>query len=267
MLFGALAWCGAVAVCQADAGPEATISLRLQQGRPFVDVAINNVPVSLLLDFGGYDTIALNKADAEKAGVEANNSSRSFSSFDGKRHSSFGTHIKVAAVGGAIFREIDGSILGGEGNSYLGAGLLAKKLVVFDYLGNEVRLYQSGDAAALYRECGNDTFPVDVRRGVYQTYLRVGGKTLTAAFDTGANYSVVRPSWLNLEATEYVPGSSPKIHEFRNMRINNSNIEQLNAALIEFKGPPADIVLGGNFFSNRRVCLDGAAHVGAIRQY
>ena len=248
--------------------PGATIALQLQEGRPFVRAEINQVPLSLLVDLGGYDTVALNQADAGKAGAQPqlspNETLGGFSTFDGKRQQSSVSRFREVLVGGVPFGEVRGSIFGGEGTSYVGAGLLGKSLLVFDYAKQQLRLYQSGDAQALRRECGANTFPVDVRRGVFLTYLRVEGKTLVAAFDTGASFTVMRPSVWQLDPVDYVPGTTPQIRRLHGLRINDAEIKELNAALIEFKGPPVDIVLGTNFFTNRRVCLDSGAHVGAI---
>jgi hypothetical protein len=263
-LMAALAGWGLLAICHAQDRPEATIPFELRGGRPFVSAEINHVRVSLLLDFGGYDTIALNKADAGASGAQGTESTHTFSSFDGKSQKSSGLHFKSVTLGDAAFPEVDGSSLDGEASSYVGAGLLGKKLVVLDYVQNQVRLYRSGDARALERECGRNTFPVDLPRGVFQTYLQTEGKLLTAAFDTGANFSVIRPSVLNLKAREYISGSSPEIHQLHGVRLNQVDIGDLGSALIEFKGPPVDIVLGTNFFQGRRVCLDGPAHIGAI---
>ena len=230
-----------------------------------VGAAINHVPLSLLLDLGGFDTISLNKADSAKVGAQGKDQRRQASLFDGKLQEYQGLHFKAVTVGNAEFGEVEGSALSGEGNSYVGAGLLEKWLVVLDYPHSQVRLYKSGNSQALERECGTTTFPVDVRRGVFQTYMRTEGKLVTAAFDTGANFSVIRPSALNLRGAEHYPDSSPEIHKLREIRINRAKISELSAALIEFKAPPVDIVLGTNFFQGRRVCLDGPAHIGAMR--
>jgi predicted aspartyl protease len=264
ILIAVLAACCALTVCQANAQSDASIPLQLQQGRPLVNVTVNHVPLTVLLDFGGGGTIVLNKADAEKTGAFANNATQSVSTFDGAVHNVSAVHLNMVTAGDAIFGEIDGSVVGADGDSYMGAGLLDKKLVVFDYAHNQVRLYKSGDAHAMQRECGTDNFPVDVRHGLFQTYVRVDGKTLTAAFDTGSNISVIRPSVLNLKVAAYVPGSSPEIHQLHKLRFNLAEMAELSAVLIEFKGPPVDIILGTNFFLQRRVCLDGPAHMGAM---
>jgi len=267
LLIAAIAVGSLISTCQAAERPEVTIPIEFQQGRPYVSVVANNILLTLLLDLGASDTVVLNRTEADKVGAYATNSNHTVISFDGNQESFSAVHFGTINVGDLTLCEIDGSVLTHEGSSYIGAGLLSNKLIVLDYANKQVRLYKSGDLQALRNECGDQNFPVDVRRGVFQTYFRTEDKTLTALLDTGANYSVLRPSVLNLNVPEYLPGSNPQFRELRNLRFNNAETKQLNTILIEFKAPPVDIVLGTNFFNKRKVCLDAPAHLGAMREY
>lgn len=253
--------------CIAQTTPQISIAFELKQGQPLVHAELNGVPVSLLLDLGGGDkAIVLNPSDAKSVAAHRTESTQSFSSFDGKIQKALGLEFNSVKLGGVDFGAMTGSEMADGGTSYVGAGLLGKKLLVLDYKLNQLRMYESGDKTAMRRECGASTFPVDVVRGVFQSYLLTQGKVLTAAWDTGANFSVIRPSAVNLKIPDYVPGSQPQIHMIQSARLNESTFGALNAALIEFKGPPADLVLGTNFFQGKVVCLDALAHSGGVRQ-
>jgi hypothetical protein len=240
------------------------IPFELTQGRPFVRASINGKPVTLLLDLGAYDTLALNHADTDATAATRTATNGAFLDAEGKRHDVTGLHLDKLIIGATSFGTIDGSVVTGEGHSYIGAGLFKKNLLVFDYPHHQLRLYNSGDASALRRECGTRTFPLDVKNSLLKSYLYTDGKVLTAAFDTGANYSVLRPSALKLNLAEPLPGAQPAMHSLQSVHLNQSRLDRLETVLIEFKGPPVDIVLGANFFEGRVVCLDGAAGVGAM---
>ncbi len=248
-----------------QAATGAPIPFELKGGRPMIQARLNGVPVGLLLDMGGYATVALIPKDAQAVGARRTDATQTSTTYDGRSQAATGLHFDSLMLGPIDFGAVTGSETPGAKTSYVGAGLLGKHLMVLDYPHQQLRLYASGDKEALRRECGASTFTVNVVRGVLQSQLVAQGKTLTAAWDTGANFSVIRPSALNLQVPDYVPGTQPSMQVLESVQINQNPFGNLNAALIEFKAPPVDMVLGANFFQGRVVCLDGPAQVGAAR--
>lgn len=169
--------------CMAQVAAGTTIPFELQEGRPFVHARINGIPLSLLLDLGGYETVALTKSDTEMVAASKVESTRTFRSSDGNMHSAIGLRLDSLELDAVNFGAVTGSEMAGGGTSYIGAGLLGKKLLVFDYVRNQLRMYESGDKDAFHRECGSSEFPVDIVGGVFQSYLLIDGKVLTAAWD------------------------------------------------------------------------------------
>lgn len=70
---------------------------------------------------------------------------------------------------------------------------------------------------------------------------------------------------MSLTVPAYQPGTQPQLFDLESLQLSQIRIGALKAALIEFKAPNVDIVLGANFFQDKIVCLDPARQVGGIR--
>jgi hypothetical protein len=244
-----------------------TLPFQLIGGMPYIEATIGNQHLKLLLDLGANMEVVLAKADASKIGELTSGVSTSYKTFDGTLHSSFRIPLKNVRIGGLYFPEIDAVGLPESGESYVGAALLKNYLLALDYFKNEIRLYRTGDEHAMQQECEMASFPLDFQNGIFQSYVWNGSRMLTVGFDSGANFTVIRPSVLKLKVAPYQHGIQPEIYKFKMLKLGDVVVTPLAAALIEFVEPNVDAILGANFFDQKVVCLDAEQHIGGIGRH
>ncbi|HMH67027.1 MAG TPA: hypothetical protein VK519_03810 [Pinirhizobacter sp.] len=177
-------------------------------GLPTVVVKINGVPVTLFLDYGGYAQLAVKSEALGLTAVRFTSDVQRSRDAQGRDRVSRKFTAQTLSVGSRNWQDVSGTELPASPafrfpqSGYLGFGILKSYLAVFDYAGNELRLYPPGDRKALVRECGSSTFPISVVDGVTQTTAKTWYGERTFQFDTGSNMDLLRPA--------SVPGEPPK---------------------------------------------------------
>lgn len=245
------------------AAPVGTIPLSSRNGLSFADLRVGEVQVQAQFDLGGYQTLALSAEDLKAVQAEASGAQTRAQSHDGSVHQSRSFLFSKVELGTLRWPGVEGGQAAPGKRSYFGYGLLKDYLVVVDYPKHELRLFPSGDGEAMDRECGSGRFELDDSLGVIRARVDLDAQPMNALLDTGANFSVVRPSALHLELPP--ADAKPSLHRLTALRLGSLHIAVLQAALVEFKAPPVDMVLGANFFQGRVLCLDGKARRGSWR--
>jgi hypothetical protein len=252
--------------------PIADLPVEIRNHLPTVDVLVSGQPFKLFLDFGAFEQIGLTTEELTRTHVRFAKSSSKYINSSGEAFEAREFIAPNVVIGGVPFGDLQGGEFihypGGppDKNGNIGMGLLGKYLLVLDYPNKHVRLYQSGDEAALQKECGTDTFSISVVNGVAQSVATTSNGKLLIEWDTGSTDTVLRPS--------AIPDSSklgkqlddgPPIFSVASIRLGDHEIGPVQFRLVQFAAPAVDGVFGTDLFASRRVCLDVLQQKGAIR--
>jgi len=257
---------------QSVSKPIADLPVEIRNHLPTVVVLVSGKPFKLFLDLGAFEQIGLTTEELSKTRVRFTKSSSKYINSKGEAFESRRFIAPDVVIGGVPFGDLTGGEFinypGGppDQNGNIGMGLLGKYLMVLDYPNKHVRLYQSGDEAALRRECGTVTFSISVVNGVAQSLATTSKGNLLIEWDTGSTDNVLRPSIIPSAitlATQQDDG--PPIFTVASVSLGGHKIGPVQFRLVPFAAPAVDAVFGTDLFASRRVCLDILQHKGAIR--
>jgi hypothetical protein len=151
-------------------------------------------------------------------------------------------------------------------NGYIGMPILGRYLLVTDYAAKRVRLYRSGDQAALEHECGFRSFPVSLVNGIAQSLGATEFGDRQFLWDTGATDNVIRPASLPPDmATEPRVDDGPPVVKIKSLKLGVHDVGPQEFRVVPFGAPAVDAYLGAGIFSSRKVCLDIQQKKGAVR--
>lgn len=247
------------------------VPIVLRNGLPTATVEVSGKALSLFLDLGGYNAIALTPQELSRVPVTFLEGTVRSIQASGAIYESRRFVAEEVSLGGTSVGALEGSeFIFSEGaappdrNGYIGFGLLSRFLVVIDYPDRSVRLYPSGSSDALTRECGTRAFAVDVVDGVAQSTVDTEQGKLVFSWDTGSSRSVLLPSAIkrSRRSTESGPSAAYRIGKFV---LGEREFGLQDFLLIDYRGLTTDGVLGTDFFAPRVVCLDMGTGVGAVR--
>lgn len=247
------------------------IPLVLDRGMAWIDVAIAGRSFRLLLDLGGFDTVALSPESLE--GMEV--------SWTGRTRTTFSAMGDVARareyvlppmeLGGVVFRDLRGTedLLRGEKRAvkrtgYLGLGLLQRFNLIIDYPARELVLLWPGvSPPAEYRveEWPSTEFASGVN-GVVGT-VEIDGERRRLVWDTGASHCVLK-SGLQRSAPTRKEGDY-SVCTPRSFEVGGHEFGPVEFFLLDFKQPPADGFIGYSFFGKHAVFVDFRSHRLAVR--
>lgn len=226
----------------------------------------------LFLDLGGHRGIALTSAELDRARVRFVGTSNQFRNSTGQTLESRNFVAENVMLASFPLGNVEGgeSIFGDsvppDRNGYIGMPILGRYLFVTDYAAERVRLYKSGDQAALAQECGSRTFGVGLVNGIAQSVGATEFGDRLFIWDTGATTNVIRPTSLPPgQATGRRVDDGPPIVKIESLRLGDHDVGPQEFRVVPFGAPAVDAYLGAGIFSSRKVCLDVAQGKGAVR--
>jgi hypothetical protein len=263
--------CGACSIVPERAQPLADIPIEIRHRLPTVDVRVAGQPLKLFLDLGGHQAIALTPSELLRVPVRFRDSSDKF------RNSTGEVLISRRFVAGKVFlgslslgdleggESIFGDSVPPDRNGYIGMPVLGRYLLVLDFPQKRVRMYHSGDTAAMKSECGGETFAIRLEKGIAVSTGSTEHGDRLFIWDTGATDNVVRPSALPPEkAWGHRIDDGPPVVTLEHLKLGGRDIGPQTFRLVQFGAPDVDAYLGADLFSSRRVCLDVRKGIGAI---
>jgi hypothetical protein len=252
--------------------PLADIPIEIRNRLPTVDVRVSGQPFKLFLDLGGFQALALTTSELTRVGVRFHDSSDQFRNSKGQ----ILTSRRFLAEGVFLDSFYLGDLEGGESifgdsvppdrNGHIGMPVLGHYLLVVDYPQKRVRLYGSGNTAALKGECGEKTFPVRLEKGIAVSTGSTEHGDRLFIWDTGSTDNVIRPSVVPPQkAAGRRIDDGPPVVTLERLELGGHDIGPQQFRLVPFGAPDVDAYLGADLFATRRVCLDVRKGIGAIR--
>jgi hypothetical protein len=265
--------CSAVSSRAPVPDPLAEIPIEIRHRLPTVDVTISGESFKLFLDLGGHRGLALTTTELMRAPVRFVGTSNEFRNSLGEALQSRNFVADNVTVAGFPLGTVAGGefIFGGtappDRNGYIGMPILGRYLLVADYPAKRIRLYRSGDSAALESECGARTFAVAFVNGIAQSVGSTEFGERTFLWDTGATDNVIRPSALpSHKAAGRRIDDGPPVVTIGKLSLGDHDVGPLEFRLVPFGAPAVDAYLGEGFFASRKVCLDIQRGIGAVRE-
>ncbi len=271
----------AVAVGAAIAGCSTTpsaiqpliqVPLELRSGMPTTTVSIGGTQLNLFVDLGGYSAIALTEAELKRVAVRYLTDSTRSTNASGDIYESRRFVAPGVSLGGVLLGDLEGSefifpetAAPPDRNGFIGFALLSRFLLIVDYPNRSLRLYASGSKDAMTRECGDNSFEIDVVSGIAQSIADTDYGRLVFSWDTGSTRSVVRPSAIGGRVRTGAPGSGTPTYRMAKFVLGGRDFGPQSFLPIDYRGVMVDGVLGTDFFASRVVCLDIGRGKGAVR--
>lgn len=252
--------------------PLAEIPIEIRHRLPTVEVKVSGEIFRLFLDLGGHRAIALTPAELSRTQVRFLSTSSQFRNSTGQILRSRNFVAENVLLANFPLGDVEGgeSLFGDaappERNGYIGMPILGRYLLVTDYTAKRVRLYRSGDQAALEQECGSRTFSVALVNGIAQSEGSTEFGERLFLWDTGATDNVIRPASLPPDkGTGRRIDDGPPVVNIESLRLGEYDVGPQEFRVVPFGAPAVDAYLGHGLFSSRKVCLDIQQGKGAIR--
>ncbi len=235
------------------------LAIRFVLNLPVVDLTIEDEPVSLIVDLGGYDTITLTQDAVDRVGgIRATWRWRFWARASGRLQLDREIVVPRLAIGSCVLENIRGhriqldvpAELKDQVDGYIGAGILTNFALLVDY---PARLVIFSDASA----CEQDTSswihcPLSRAR---TSPGKLAATPVTVGWDTGASHNVIDPSaaagivsagGINSSGTPFTTTVWIGNHAFRAVEMRQYNL----------RGAHVDVLLGHGFFVRHRVLFD-----------
>lgn len=268
--------CGACAITPGQgerARPLAEIPVEIRNRLPTVDVRVSGQLFRLFLDLGGHRAIALTTAELARVPVRFSDRPDQFRNSKDQVLVSRRFLAEGVFLGSFYLGDLEGgeSIFGDSAppdrNGYVGMPVLGRYLLAIDYPRKRVRLYASGNTTAMTDECGEETFPIRLEKGIAVSTGHTEHGDRLFIWDTGSTDNVVRPSAVPPEkrAGRRIDDGPPVV-TLERLTLGGLDIGPQQFRLVQFGAPDVDAYLGADLFESRRVCLDIRKGIGAIRE-
>jgi hypothetical protein len=265
----------AIAGCSTTPGaiqPLIQVPLELRSGMPTTTVSIDGIELNLFVDLGGYSAIALTEAELKRVAVRYLTESTRSTDASGDIYESRRFVAPAVSLGGVLLGDLEGSefifpeaAAPPDRNGFIGFALLSRFLLIVDYPDRSLRLYASGSREAMTRECGDNSFEIDVVSGIAQSIADTDYGRLVFSWDTGSTRSVVRPSAIGGRVRAGTPASETLPQRMAKFVLGSRDFGPQSFLPIDYRGVTVDGVLGTDFFASRVVCLDIGRGKGAVR--
>ncbi len=246
--------------------------MELRHGLPTVKASIGGETLDLFLDLGAFEPISLTAAEMARARVQVLPETTRFRDALGQVIEASHFVAKDVRLAGYPLGDVKGGeavTTGGyeppDRNGNIGRPVLGSYLLVLDYPHARVRLYESGNDAAMTRECGGKRFQVQLRDGVESDGQTEFGRR-RFLWDTGATDNNIRPSALppKVVAAARTIDDGPPVVQVEHLALDGIEIGPQRFRLWAFEEPAVDAYLGTGLFSTRKVCLDVTRGHGAV---
>ncbi len=246
--------------------------MTIDAGLPIIMTMIENTPIPVMVDTGGYEELLLTPERLSTLNV----------TYTGRRRWSVGglgllslssarefivPHMEIGDLSLANVRGLEFHFNRlGQGDQpppamehgVVGLGLLHDFQVIFDYARG--RLVLTGDsqyppdyAPETWTQCRLDVSDLNVGLcGVVQ----LNGRPLRCVWDTGASFSLIRPGLA--APTDVARRGKHEIAQFATLTVGNVDCGPFEAVLMDFKQPPVDVIMGHSFFEDHTVLVDCA---------
>jgi hypothetical protein len=239
---------------------------------PTTTVSIGGTRLNLFVDLGGYSAIALTSTELNRVAVRYLTDSTRSTNASGDIYESRRFVAPAVSLGGVLFGDLEGSefvfseaAAPPDRNGFIGFALLSRFLLVVDYPDRSLRFYPSGSRDAMVRECGDQSFEIDVVNGIAQSIADTDQGRLVFSWDTGSRRSVVRPSAIGARIRPDMPVPGAPVHRMAKFMLGSKDFGPQGFLPVDYRGVTVDGVLGTDFFASRVVCLDIARGKGAVR--
>jgi len=239
-----------------------TLPLTFKSGLPVGTIEIDAVPVELLIDTGGFDTVSLGTSVLDGVKPLFSGKTRKFANGRGDKFKAREYRLAGVAVGPHVFGDVAGTeylfapdLPPPVPAGYVGLGLLRQFHLTVDYAHAELGLVD--------RRCPAPDLPepaswhrvrLESDKDGPRISAVVDGRTRTLLLDTGASYSTIRPSAAPQEERRRAQGW--ELYTPAAMVAGGGKIEGLELAVVELPGPGTDGILGCNFFADHQVLFN-----------
>ena len=252
---------------------EADIALMPFHGDEIAPVAIDGVPVGLILDTGASGLTVTPQAVAD-LNLTVQPIPYRVTAIGGTRSNSL-TEIPDLNVGGArlsraaaVVSPLSAAGLGDyPAYGLLGQDLLANWDLDLDAAHDELKLYHPQQCAVPAAPWGGSSTPVDIRTGSGDIRLSVvlDGRPLTAVLDTGAARTLVEPDAAGLDEASLARDPAGRMrganltsvrihrHRFEHLVIGGVDEGPITAGVGTMELPGVDMLLGEDFLHRHRI--------------
>lgn len=262
---------------QEAAGAEAplVIPVSLRNHLPTATVWVNGQPQELFLDLAGSAALALTPHELSSTSVDylsTGTSVRDAMGYitQGRRFLAQSVRVGATEIGPLVGEEWHIGAYGPpDRNGYLGMGLFANRLAVFDYSQGSVRLYSGQNPRRLREECGDSAIlAIRVENGIAVSLVHTNVGPLRVLWYSGSTDNVVRSTLLTDNNLKSVPvEDGPPVFSFREFTGLGATVPSPEFRDVPFQAPDVDLVLGTPFFLQNKVCLDLAAGQAAVKSF
>jgi len=248
------------------------VPLRLTHGLPVVTLDIQQTPVDLLLDLGGFEAVSLTAKALDRVQPTFTGKTRRFENARGDRLVAREYRLSQVAFGPHVFTDLVGSehvfapdLAPPIEAGYLGLGLLRHFHLTI--------AYGRGELGLIDRRCAGLELPEGrpwrrVRLESQKDGLRISaaidGKKRSLVLDTGASYSTIRPAAAPREGRRSVGGT--ELFTPSSLVVGGDEVPGIDFAVVDLPGPGTDGILGCNFFAEHEVVVDLDARSVAFRR-
>ncbi|MCE9582478.1 MAG: aspartyl protease family protein [Planctomycetes bacterium] len=232
------------------------LPLRLESGRPHVDVEVNGKRFPVLFDLGAGGTVWLDPDVAKAAGARFTGESSTWLDAFGIEQSSRRYVLDAVRAGDFVLRDLEGrelppvpEPLGG----ILGWRLLQRFRVLIDFPGRRVVLATGG---ALPPDVHPELWtrvPFRATSSGIVTDAVADGLPLELVWDTGATRSILKPGRVDPERCG--KEAFPTFYA-ETLRLAGHDFGPLAFVVLDIQEPPGDGLVGQPFFEAHRVLID-----------
>ncbi|MBI2930544.1 MAG: hypothetical protein HYY16_02740 [Planctomycetes bacterium] len=260
--------CGLLLVgCLSQAPPrfsEAAVELPLaiDGNLPAVELEVGTRRVPVVLDLGGFDTVALRPDLVKEVGATYTGASKTQGRAFGGVVRSREYELPEVRLGSLVLKKVRGyealndraDLPQAFRNGYVGLGILRDTCLIIDYRASKVVMSRAFVDSAEYAVSRWPHSTVRVGGDGVVSRMTLDGVERIVVWDTGFTYSVLRPRLAPPPRVEkrgrqgfYTPDS---------VRLDGVELGPLEFVLVDFQQPEVDGVVGYNFFRDHVVCFD-----------
>jgi hypothetical protein len=247
------------------------LPIALEQGMAWVNASVQGRPLRLLVDLGGFDTVALVPEELKELPVSWTGRERATFSAMGESATAREYELKDFELGGVRFTELRGfeDLLHkkprAKGRSgYVGLGLLRRFRLVIDYPARQlVLIWPDAATPAEYDVASWPTLKFEKGDDGVMTRARVDGAERILVWDTGVSHCVLKKG---------LHGQAPVRKTGGQLFITASSFDvagidagPMDFALLDFKEPKADGFIGFPSFARHAVYVDFRNRLLAVR--
>jgi len=268
---------GLVAALQFGCGPKVTMSVTAPSGAPYsflnmkvvehlpqIVLQVGGKEIPLLVDLGGFAGIVLGREIVED--MEVTYTGRLQLSVDARGQPSLSKEFvlpecalgefRVSGLRGYVAADPPEGARAVVRNGYIGLDLLKQFGLIFDYSNRTLVLIRGDRAPAQYFVGDWPVLRMVPSADGVMTTAQTAGRQLRCIWDTGATFSVIKPS-VARDLGHAVEGQAALV-QLDEFVLGQRDYGPIEFFPLEFHHPDADCILGYNLFSQHVVGVDFA---------